>query len=72
MYLISPRKAILVELHKQILPITDSSVDGRVKRVMELEEIAEWAERLTKVQQQIVYVYLYWVSDVLEEATVCK
>ncbi|MGB5968207.1 MAG: hypothetical protein WBG70_07725, partial [Spirulinaceae cyanobacterium] len=58
---------ILAELHKHILPTTDSSVDGIVRGVMELEEIGEWAERLTEVQQQIVCVYLYLVSDVLEK-----
>lgn len=59
----------LVELHEQLLPADDCSSDGRTEMSMNLEEIAEWANRLNTVQQSAFSMYLSWVSDVLEEKT---
>ncbi len=61
---------ILVELHEQILPIADCSRDGRIAVAMNLIEISELASRLNSIQQQVNAMYLFWVSDVLEEANV--
>ncbi len=58
----------LAELHEQILPTADCSRDGRIHLTMNLLEIAEWASRLESIQQSISLIYLFWVSDVLEEA----
>jgi len=35
---------------------------------MNLPEVAEWANRLESIQQSVCLIYLFWVSDVLEEA----
>lgn len=57
-----------VELHEQILPTADCSRDGRIELTMNLAELAEWASRLESIQQSVSLMYLFWVSDVLEEA----
>jgi hypothetical protein len=59
----------LVELHEQLVPADDCSSDGRIEMSMNLEEVAEWANRLNTVQQSAFSMYLFWVSDVLEEKT---
>lgn len=59
---------VLVELHEHILPTADCSRDRRIEVVMTLREISEWASRLNSIQQQVNVMYLFWVSDVLEEA----
>lgn len=59
---------VLVELHNQIMPTSDCH-DGEIIRAsMGLTQIAEWASRLETLQQQAFVLYLFWVSDVLEEA----
>ena len=58
----------LVELHQQILPTPDCSRDGRIELTMNLAKVAEWASRLESIQQSVFLMYLFWVSDVLEEA----
>ncbi|MEQ9483745.1 hypothetical protein [Coleofasciculus sp. F4-SAH-05] len=58
----------LAELHEQILPTADCSRDGRIQLAMNLSEVAEWASRLESIQQSVFSMYLFWVSDVLEEA----
>ncbi|MEQ8539484.1 MAG: hypothetical protein RIB93_18790 [Coleofasciculus sp. D1-CHI-01] len=58
----------LAELHEQILPPADCSRDGRIELTMNLPEVAEWANRLESIQQSVFLIYLFWVSDVLEEA----
>jgi hypothetical protein len=58
----------LAELHEQILPTADCSRDGRIELTMNLAEVAEWASRLESIQQSVSLMYLFWVSDVLEEA----
>ena len=58
---------VLVGLHEQILPMNDCSRDGRIEVSMNLEKIAEWANRLNVIQQSALSMYLFWVSDVLEE-----
>jgi hypothetical protein len=39
---------------------------------MNLEQVAEWATRLDTVKQLAFLMYLFWVSDVLEEAEVIR
>ncbi len=56
----------LVELHEQILPPSDRQADGRIELSMNLTEFAEWASRLETIQNLAFFVYLYWVSDVLQ------
>jgi hypothetical protein len=58
----------LAELHQQILPTPNCSRDGRIELTMNLAEVAEWASRLESIQQSVSLMYLFWVSDVLEEA----
>jgi hypothetical protein len=58
----------LAELHEQILPTVDCSRDGRIELTLNLAEVAEWASRLESIQQSVSLMYLFWVSDVLEEA----
>lgn len=58
----------LAELHQQILPTPDCSRDGRIELTMNLAEVAEWASRLESIQQSTSLMYLFWVSDVLQEA----
>jgi hypothetical protein len=62
----------LAELHRQMLPTADCSRDGRIELTMNLAEnlaeVAEWASRLESIQQSVSLMYLFWVSDVLEEA----
>lgn len=58
----------LAELHQQILPTPDCSRDGRIELSLNLAQIAEWASRLESIQQSVFLIYLFWVSDVLEEA----
>lgn len=67
-YLVAAMQA-LVGLHEQILPVDDCSRDGIIEVSMNLEEIAEWANRLNAIQQSALSMYLFWVSDVLEEET---
>jgi hypothetical protein len=46
-------------------------VQGLVKlheQIMNLTELVEWASRLESIQQSILLMYLFWVSDVLDEA----
>ncbi|MEQ9625156.1 hypothetical protein [Coleofasciculus chthonoplastes] len=57
----------LAELQEQILPTADCSRDGRIQLTMNLPEVAEWANRLESIQQSVFLIYLFWVSDVLEE-----
>jgi len=71
-YLVAAIQA-LVGLHEQLLPLDDCSRDGKIEVSMNLEEIAEWANRLNAIQQSASSMYLFWVSDVLEEGTdVCN
>ena len=58
----------LAELHQQFLPTPNCSRDGRIELTMNLAEVAEWAGRLESIQQSVSLMYLFWVSDVLEEA----
>jgi len=58
----------LAELHQQILPTADCSRDGKTELTMSLAEVAEWASRLESTQQSVSLIYLFWVSDVLDEA----
>lgn len=60
---------ILEEQHEHILPMADCSKDGRIEATINLTDIFEWANRLNLVQQQVSLMYLFWVSDVLEEAS---
>lgn len=65
-YLITAMQ-VLIELHEQILPTLNCSIDGRIEVSMNLDEIAQWATRLNTVQQLALSMYSFWVSDVLEE-----
>ncbi|MBE9103161.1 hypothetical protein [Vacuolonema iberomarrocanum] len=60
---------LFVELSEQILPTNDCDSDGELKISMNLEEVAEWANRLNVIQQSVSSMYLFWVSDILEEET---
>ncbi len=67
-YLVAAMQA-LVELHEQLLPADDCSSNGRIEVSMNLEEVAEWANRLNAIQESAFSMYLFWVTDVLEEET---
>jgi len=58
----------LVELHEQILPANDHQTDGRIELPMSLAEFADWANRLEPIQNLTFFIYLHWVSDVLQVA----
>lgn len=58
----------LAELHQQILPPANCYRDGRIELARNLAEVTEWASRLESIQQSVSLMYLFWVSDVLEEA----
>lgn len=59
----------LVGINKQILPTDDCRRNGKIEVSMSFEEIAEWANRLNTIQQSAFSMYLFLVSDVLEEET---
>jgi hypothetical protein len=68
----------MINYFKQLSPSEQANrpnlitvVQGLVKlheQIMNLTELVEWASRLESIQQSILLMYLFWVSDVLDEA----
>ncbi|MEA5467534.1 hypothetical protein [Spirulina sp. 06S082] len=57
----------LRELNKQIFSNTNLQSGEVIEVEMDIEEVSEWAIRLNSIQQDIFSVYLFWVSDILDE-----
>jgi hypothetical protein len=64
-------KAMLVlgELHEQIWPMADCNKDEKIEVSMNCIQLIEWANQLNTVQQLAFSMYLFWVSDVMEETS---
>ena len=58
---------MLLEIHQQILPKANCSKNEQIQVSINFEEIVMWANRLSKVQDSAFLMYLFWISDVLEE-----
>lgn len=49
-------------MHHNILPTSDF----RGEVVLRLEDLFEWADRLEQGQEYAVFIWLNWVTDVLD------
>jgi light-regulated signal transduction histidine kinase (bacteriophytochrome) len=64
--------AALGRMHEQVLPQESCVKDGNIELTMNFEDICKWSEQLDLAQSLVSAVYLYWVSDVIEEMQISE
>lgn len=58
---------MLPMLHEQVLPTDDCIYDEGLRAAMSFEDFITWSDRLSEAQSISFLIYLFWISDIMQE-----